>query len=124
MQAHEALKSIFSVIVAKAERDPAFATEMIRAIGSIPTVEVVKSAKKEKLNPTEVNPVKILRDEGEIALRSTLDRHEKASVKAIAQANGIQLASNLRGTKATKSALVEAVLAGARFKLTERNAAR
>ena len=125
MTAQEALRAIFEVVVAKAEKDQAFAREMIEAISTIPLVEVERPAKPKarKPKPAEMNPMQILRESGDIALRSELNRQDKAGIVMIANMAGITLPTALKGKKATKEALIQAVIEAAKFRLAERAAA-
>jgi len=125
MTAQEALRAIFEVVVAKAEKDHAFAREMIEAISNIPMVEVERpaKAKAKKSKPAEMNPIQILRESGDVALRSELDRQDKASIVMIANIAGITLPTTLKGKKATKEALIQAVIEATKFRLAERAAA-
>ena len=98
---------------------------MIEAINTLTLVEVVRPAKAKikKLNLPEINPMQILRENGDIALRSELDRRDKASIVTIATIAGITLPTTLKGKKATKAALIDGVVDAVKFRLAERAAA-
>lgn len=123
--AHLILKALFDQIVSEAENNPRYAERLIKALPEGIVAEI--SRKPRKLSQplfelASVNPVIVLRDEGEIALRSLLDSLTKAQILGAAKNHHIMLSNKAYRRDATKTAIVDALVDAARFRLNERAA--
>ncbi len=123
--AHTILKAIFDQIVGEAEKNPAFATRLLSALpkGAIAEIrKVTRPNGTKKLDAATVNPVKILRETGDVSLRNILGTLTKAELSQVVVRNQFTLPEDARGKKATKDAIVKGIVSAAEFRLRERAA--
>jgi hypothetical protein len=123
--AHEVLRGLFDEIIKEAERNPAFAQRMLAALPKGVVAELRKSApatRRARPAAADVNPIKLLREDGEVSLRQTLDQLLKADLGKVARTNQLDLPSSARGKSATKTAIIDGIVEAAAFRLRERAA--
>jgi hypothetical protein len=119
------LKAIFDQIVEEAEQNPRFAERLLKSlpVGAIVEVRGTSTSQQRKREaPETINPVKLLRESGEIALQSALDKLMKADLVKLAKLNQLDLPAKAKTKSATKPTIVEALVGAAKFRLRERAA--
>jgi hypothetical protein len=110
LPAHEILGRIFGVIIRAAEKDPAFAQELMQALSSGIAENSSTGGQKSKLrrlfDPSGFHAINILRAHGEDALRGKLEQvRATADLRSVAMFSGlvlfgpgVQLPSDARGS--------------------------
>jgi hypothetical protein len=125
MPAHLILKQLFDQIVDEAEKNPGFAIRLLEALPS-GTIAEVKATQSRRVTPlveiASINPVLILRKDGEAVLRTALGALTKQQLREIAKAHQLILSDQGRSKNAAKHAIIEAVTEACRFRLSERAA--
>src|SRR5262249_5573505 len=105
LPAHEILGAIFGVIIRAAERDPAFAQELMQALsGGIAenSSRGQKSRMRRLFDPSGFHAINILRAHGEDALRGKLEQvRATADLRSVAMFSWLVLgrASNSRAKR-------------------------
>jgi hypothetical protein len=120
-KADEILRDIFDVVISEARANPAFARRMLAALPVGAIVELrTAQVLKQTFDPGSVNPVKILRESGDVTLRGTLDRLTKSHLVNVAKANHLLLSEAAKSRKATKDSIVDSIVEAANHRLKER----
>lgn len=125
MPAHHILKTLFDQIIEEAEKNPGFA---VRLLGALPSgiIAEVRTAQKRQVTPrveiASINPVLILRKDGEEALRTALGALTKTQLREVAKSHQLILSDRARSKNAAKPAIIEAVIEAGQFCLSERAA--
>lgn len=127
VSAAEVLKSMFSVVLAEAERNPRFAEKLIAALPTNAVVEVKggrakkPAAEAPPFDPHAFSLVATFRKEGGDKLRDRLDKLTKDQVTQMADAQTISLTpADLRKRK---SAIITATIKATEARLADRFAA-
>ena len=99
MPAHHILKTLFDQIIEEAEKNPGFA---VRLLGALPSgiIAEVRTAQKRQVTPrveiASINPVLILRKDGEEALRTALGALTKTQLREVAKSHQLILSDRAR----------------------------
>ena len=127
LPAHEILGAIFGVIIRAAEKDPAFAQELMQALsGGIPENSSIggrKSSLRKLFDPSDFHAVNILRAHGEDALRGKLEQvRATADLRSVAMFSGLLLSGRASNSRATREDLINGIVASAKHYVAQRGA--
>ena len=125
--AHEILGAIFGVIIRAAEKDPAFAQEVMQALSS-GTAESSSTGQKPGLrrlfDPTGFHAINILRAHGEDALRGKLEQvRATADLRSVAMSSGLVLSGRASNSRAKRDDLIDGIIAAAKHYVAQRGVA-
>ena len=128
LPAHEILGAIFGVIIRAAEKDPAFAQELMQALsGGIAensTMGGQKSRLRRLFDPTGFHAINILRAHGEDALRGRLEQvRATADLRSVAMFSGLVLSGRASNSRATREDLIDGIVAAATHYVAQRGVA-
>ncbi len=121
------LEGLFNVVLEEARARPAFAKKLLRALpkGSVVNIETPRKAKKRaaSFDPTEVNPVVIIRNKGETALKFELGkRRTKKELLAIIRVHNLDVEARIKRS-GTLSDLRQAIIEAASQRIERDRAA-
>jgi hypothetical protein len=125
--AHEILGRFFGVIIRAAEKDPAFAQELMQALSS-GTAENSSAGQKSKMrrlfDPSGFHVINVLRAHGEYALRGKLEQvRGTADLRSVATFSGLVLSGRASNSRATREDLINGIIAAAKHYVAQRGAA-
>ena len=127
LQAHEILGAIFGVIISAAERDPAFAQELMQALsGGIAenSSRGQKSRMRRLFDPSGFHAINIMRAHGEDALRGKLEQvRATADLRSVAMFSGLILSGRASNSRATREDLINGIVAAAKHYVAQRGVA-
>jgi len=128
LPAHEILGAIFGVFIRAAEKDPAFAQELMQALsGGIAensTMGGQKSRLRRLFDPTGFHAINILRAHGEDALRGRLEQvRATADLRSVAMFSGLVLSGRASNSRATREDLIDGIVAAATHYVAQRGVA-
>src|SRR5262245_66568969 len=109
--AHEILGRIFGVIIRAAEKEPAFAQELMQALSSRiaeSSSTRQKSSLRRLFDPSGFHAINILRAHGEDALRGKLEQSRAtADLRSAAMSSGLVLSGRASHSRAPLDAQVD-----------------
>jgi hypothetical protein len=128
LPAHEILGAIFGVIIRAAEKDPAFAQELMGALsGGIhenSSTGGQKSRLRRLFDPSGFHAINILRAHGEDALRGKLEQvRATADLRSVAIFSGLVLSGRASNSRATREDLIDGIVAAAKHYVAQRDVA-
>jgi hypothetical protein len=128
LPAHEILGAIFGVIIRAAEKDPAFAQELIQALSGGIAENSSTSGQKSRLrslfDPAGFHAINILRTHGEDALRGKLEQvRATADLRSVAMFSGLVLSGRASNSRATREHLIDGIVAAAKHYVAQRGVA-
>ena len=128
LPAHEILGRIFGVIIRAAEKDPAFAQELMQALSQ--GIAENSSTRGQKLrlrrlfDPSGFHAINFLRAHGEDALRGKLEQVKAtADLKSVAMFSGLVLSGSASNSRATREVLIDGIVAAAKHYVAQRGVA-
>jgi hypothetical protein len=125
--ADELLRRIFKVVMRTAERNPAFAREIVEALAvdiEARSVEMGKVGRLRRFDPSSLHAINVLRCHGEQVLRGKLEQiRASADLRAIARYSGLVLSGSASGTRASRSELINGIVAAAKHYDAQRETA-
>ncbi|KAB2919460.1 MAG: hypothetical protein F9K29_05205 [Hyphomicrobiaceae bacterium] len=124
--APEALARLFSAIVKEAETNEAFARRLGEALAGIAPekIDKPKTRSRRSFDPSQFHATNILRLHGERVLRGKLEQVKALEdLKAVAKASGLVLPESASKAKASRTDLIEGIVAAAKHYDAQRNAA-
>jgi hypothetical protein len=124
---HEILGTLFRVIIRAAEKDPAFAQELMQAL-SRGTAESSSTEQRSRLrrlfDPSGFHAINILRAHGEDALRGKLEQVKAtADLRSVAMFSGLVLSGRAANSRATREDLINGIVAAAKHYVAQRGVA-
>jgi len=128
LPAHEILGAIFGVIIRTAEKDPAFAQELMQVlstgIAENPSTDGQKSRLRRLFDPLGFHAINILRAHGEDALRGKLEQVRAAvDLRSVAMFSGLVLCDRASNSRATREVLIDGIVAAAKHYVAQRDVA-
>ena len=128
LPAHEILGRIFGVIIRAAEKDPAFAQELMQAlsqgIAENSSTRGQKSRLRRLFDPSGFHAINILRAHGEDALRGKLEQvRATADLRSVAMFSGLVLSGSASNSRATREVLIDGIVAAAKHYVAQRGVA-
>jgi len=128
LPAHEILGAIFGVIIRAAEKDPAFAQELMQALSGGIAENLSMGKQKSRLrrlfDPTGFHAINILRAHGEDALRGKLEQvRATADLRSVAMFSGLVLSGRASNSRATREDLIDGIVAAATHYVAQRGVA-
>jgi hypothetical protein len=124
--APEVLRRLFSVILREAERNEAFARKLLEALQGKMPVEAhkPKAAARKAFDPSALHAINVLRVHGENVLRGKLEQVKAADdLRAVARFSGLVLAGDAARPKASRTQLIDGIVAAARHYDAQRTTA-
>lgn len=121
LQARNAVRRFCAVITREADRNPEFAQRLSEALGSL-MADVPAEPRQEAETPppmarpqVRLHAVNVLRSHGEGALRGRLEQIKaRTELKAVATASGLVLSGPGAKPNATRTDLIEGIIAAAK----------
>ena len=128
LPAHEILGAIFGVIIRTAEKDPAFAQELMQVLSTAfaenPSTDGQKSRLRRLFDPLGFHAINILRAHGEDALRGKLEQvRGTADLRSVAMFSGLVLSGSASNSRATREVLIDGIVAAAKHYVAQRGVA-
>ena len=128
LPAHEILGAIFGVIIRAAEKDPAFAQELMQVlstgIAENSSTEGQKSRLRRLFDPSGFHAINILRAHGEDALRGKLEQvRATVDLRSVAMISGLVLSGRAANSRATREVLIDGIVAAAKHYVAQRDVA-
>ena len=128
LPAHEILGAIFGVIVRAAEKDPAFAQELMQALSGGIAENSSTGGQKSRLrrlfDPSGFHAINILRAHGEDVLRGKLEQvRATADLRSVAVYSGLVLSGHASSSRATRDDLIDGIVAAAKHYVAQRGMA-
>ena len=128
LPAHEILGAIFGVIIRTAEKDPAFAQELMQVLSTAfaenPSTDGQKSRLRRLFDPSGFHAINILRAHGEDALRGKLEQVRAAvDLRSVAMFSGLVLCGRASNSRATREVLIDGIVAAAKHYVAQRDVA-
>jgi len=128
LPAHEILGRIFGVIIRAAEKDPAFAHELMQALSQGIAENSSAGGQKSRLrrlfDPSGFHAINILRAHGEDALRGKLEQvRATADLRSVAMFSGLVLSGSASNSRATREVLIDGIVAAAKHYVAQRGVA-
>ena len=125
---HEILGRLFRVIIRAAEKDPAFAQELMQALSGGIAENLSMGKQKSRLrrlfDPTGFHAINILRAHGEDALRGKLEQvRATADLRSVAMFSGLVLSGRASNSRATREDLIDGIVAAATHYVAQRGVA-
>ena len=128
LPAHEILGRVFGVIIRAAEKDPAFAQELMQVLSQGIAENSSTGGQKSRLrrlfDPSGFHAINILRAHGEDALRGKLEQvRATADLRSIAMFSGLVLSGSASNSRATREVLIDGIVAAAKHYVAQRGVA-
>jgi len=128
LPAHEILGRIFGVIIRAAEKDPAFAQELMQVLSQGIAENSSTGGQKSRLrrlfDPSGFHAINILRAHGEDALRGKLEQvRGTADLRSVAMFSGLVLSGSASNSRATREVLIDGIVAAAKHYVAQRDVA-
>jgi len=128
LPAHEILGRIFGVIIRAAEKDPAFAQELMQVLSQGIAENSSTGGQKSRLrrlfDPSGFHAINILRAHGEDALRGKLEQvRGTADLRSVAMFSGLVLSGSASNSRATREVLIDGIVAAAKHYVAQRGVA-
>jgi len=128
LPAHEILGGIFGVIIRAAEKDPAFAQELMQVLSQGIAENSSTGGQKSRLrrlfDPSGFHAINILRAHGEDALRGKLEQvRGTADLRSVAMFSGLVLSGSASNSRATREVLIDGIVAAAKHYVAQRGVA-
>jgi hypothetical protein len=128
LPAHEILSRLFGIIIRAAEKDPAFAQELMQALSSGSAENSSKEGQTSGLrrlfDPSGLHAINILRAHGEDALRGKLEQvRATADLRSVAMFSGLVLSGRASNSRATREDLIDGIVAAAKHYVAQRGVA-
>lgn len=123
---HEVLRRVFDVVVTEAKTNEALARKLVDALGEALAAERDKRAPplRQKSEPIDFHAINVLRSHGESALRGKLEQIRAADrLRAIANVSGLVLAGGASKPKASRTELIDGIIAAAKHYDAQRETA-
>jgi hypothetical protein len=124
--AHEVLRRLFDVIVNEAKRNDTLARQLVEALADAaePTPDKRAVPPRRTYDPAGFHAVNVLRSHGEAALRGRLEQVRASDqLRSIASASGLLLSGGASRPKASRTELIEGILAAAKHYDAQRSEA-
>ena len=116
------LRRIFEVVVQEAEHNPELAEKLARAIGASSTAP--RPAPRKPFDASQLHAVNILRLHGEAALLGRLEQVKAMEdLRSVAAASGLVLSERVAKARASRAALIAAIVEAAKHYDAQRSAA-
>ena len=126
VQTRKALRRIFDALIEEAERNPAFAQKLARAMveGFAAKSPPPKRPRRSSFDASQIHAINILRQHGESVLRGTLEQIKAVEeLKSVARASGLVLSGGACKARPSRAELITAIVAAAKHYDAQRNAA-
>jgi hypothetical protein len=118
------LRRLFDVVVREAERNPALAQELARAVGQQPQQARPPPASGRAFDASQLHAVNILRLHGEGALRGRLEQVKAVEdLRGVAKASGLLLSGLACRPRAKRAELIDGIIDAAKHYDAQRRAA-
>jgi hypothetical protein len=117
MSVHEALRRLFGVIAAEADRNEAFARKLLEALQAdgAATTEKPRPSARRPFDASALHAINLLRVHGENVLRGKLEQVKAAeNLRAVARHSGLVLAGEAAKPRASRGQLIEGIVAAAK----------
>ena len=124
--AHEVLKQLFGIILREAERNEAFARDLLEALqADIPArIERPKPPARKQFDASALHAINVLRTHGENVLRGKLEQIKALEdLRAIARFSGLVLAGDAAKPKASRVQVIDGIVAAAKHYDAQRTTA-
>jgi len=120
------LRRIFAVIVREAERNPALAEELAKALREDLAAEPgsLRSVPRKPFDASQLHAINILRLHGEAALRGRLEQIKAVeTLRSVAAASGLVLSGGAGRARTSRAELITAIVEAAKHYDAQRSAA-
>jgi hypothetical protein len=122
--AHKILRRVFNVIVRAAEKDPAFAQEVMETLSAgiaESSYAKQKPTMRGLFDPSNFHAINILRAHGEHALRGKLEQvRAMADLRSVARFSGLILSGRACSSRASREDLINGIVAAAKHYAAQR----
>jgi hypothetical protein len=123
----EMLRRIFKVFVRAAEQNPAFAREIVKALAAdvaARSSSMHRMAAHRRFDPSGSHAINVMRSHGEQVLRGKLEQiRASADLRSVARFSRLILSGSASGARASRSDLINAIIAAAKHYDAQRDTA-